>query len=74
MGKYYNPSSFFSLYLPWGGFCRFPVLNLIEPVGQTPIQVAQLKQSGMVFSLFKMASITEEGQALAQDSQAIQVS
>jgi hypothetical protein len=59
--------------LPSGGIVRFPDFKLMELVGQIPIQVAQEKQSGIVRSRLRIASITDDGHAFAQASQAMQV-
>ena len=63
-----------SVNLPTGGFTRFPAAKEMDCVGHTSMQAPQAKQSGITRSLFSIASITVEGQALAQASQETQVS
>ena len=62
------------LNLPTGGLVRLPAVRETELVGQTSMQVPHAKQSGIIRSRLNMAPITVDGQALAHDSQAMQVS
>ena len=59
---------------PSGGISRLPEARLTESVGQTSMQLAQAKQSGITLSRLRIAFMTVDGQALEHASQAMQVS
>jgi hypothetical protein len=46
----------------------------MESVGQTSMQLAQAKQSGIMFSRFRMAFMTVDGHALVHASHEMHVS
>jgi len=69
----HSATHLFFVNLPSGGLALLPVARRMDFVGQASMQVPQAKQSGMVLSRFRIASITVDGHAFSQERHPMQV-